>query len=152
MEFSVGDFVVHKLNEDKGFIRNLRKAKATMAKVRWEESGITQWLPSEELRLWDKATAPAPAKVTSRGNTTPDYLVGLRKKLRQNPHRFKKENRKRAEARLAESLISLSGRRKGRTRAKAKKLITEFESHNPASAPERRAEWFANLPEDRQGN
>jgi len=129
IEIEIGDQVVHKRTGEYGFARNVRKNRTLMVEVKWDVSGLTQWLPSEELRLPDKGEAVAPVKPTQWGRTTPAYLKDLRTKLRhERPKDFIYPKEKRlAIEKLADDLVSLSTKRKNRSRHRAKGKIQYFE-------------------------
>jgi hypothetical protein len=132
MEFEVGNRVVHNSNERCGFIYSIEKRRVLMVEIRWEDTGIKQWLPAEELRLWNKAKTPPPKPVTPWGRTTPDYLVQMRYKLSHDPavlaERKERWAKKKKEEQLAKDLDRLSEKRKTRSRKKAKRLISKFKN------------------------
>lgn len=133
----VGDRIMRKSNLEGGCILGARKQSSGvyMVCVAWDSTGTEQWLPSEEVRPWDKLQAPPVAKPTPWGRTTPAYLVALRRDLRINSG-GRKQTGKTAEDQLADKLAKLSGRRKNRSRQKAKKLVAEYERSK--MAPEKR--------------
>jgi hypothetical protein len=55
----IGDRVVRKQNEQKGYIHDVRQGRIIMVNVRWL-GGVTagEWLPAEEVRVWDKLPLP----------------------------------------------------------------------------------------------
>ena len=57
----IGDRVVRKTTERKGYIHDVRTGRIVMVKVRWLD-GCTdgEWVPSEEVRIWDKLKQPTP--------------------------------------------------------------------------------------------
>ena len=137
-DFEIGMRVIRKRTDEAGFIRGVRKAKATMVEVRWETSGVSQWLPAEEVRVYDKSDpAPTPQR-TGHGNTTPQYLVDLRKELRARRNTQYIADRRVEKLRAA--LVGLSDSRKNRTKMKASKLIQKFndELTDAISSDERR--------------
>jgi len=52
----IGDRVVRKTSERKGYIHDLRLGRIVMVKVRWLDNKTEDWLPEEEVRIWDKLT------------------------------------------------------------------------------------------------
>lgn len=132
--FAIGDRVLRKSNDQAGFVKDKRPARIEMVEVRWEQCERTEWLPSEELRLWDKSTPPPPPAVTPWGRTTPAYLVEIRRKIFADPARryeyAKSKQKQIAQMKMADRLVSLSGQKKGRSRNKAKKIIEEYKNGN----------------------
>ena len=55
----IGDRVVRITTEQKGYIHDLKPGRIVMVRVRWL-GGMTagEWLPSEEVRVWDKMPMP----------------------------------------------------------------------------------------------
>ena len=74
MEFHVGQRVIRKSSERSGFIYGKNRRRVPMLEVRWEDSGLKEWLPAEEFRLWDKSEIPPPTRTTYRGRTTLQYI------------------------------------------------------------------------------
>jgi hypothetical protein len=141
MTMEVGDRIIRKFDRRAGFVHDVRIARTVMVEVRWDDTDGRQWLPAEEFQPWTQADPPPPpATVTRLGRTTPAYLLDLRRK---NP--LKKDStreRKLAEQQLANDLAGLSGRKKTKSRSKAKKLIKRFEY---GSAPQNmRRKWQPN--------
>lgn len=128
MEFSVGDRIIRKSSQESGFVHETRKARTLMIEVRWESTGIKQWLPAEEFKAWDKATSPPVVQKTGWGNTTPAYLVELRRQQWKKPDRMQAKVLDRRIKRLTETLLNLSDKKKSKTKRKAKKLIAAFEN------------------------
>jgi hypothetical protein len=124
--YAVGDRIIRKRDGESGFITDTRKVRALMVEIRWDATGIKQWLPSEEFKPWDRSDAPPPVQKTWLGRTTPIYLVELRRKnpLKKDPMREKRK----AEERLADDLTGLSSRKKNRSRNKARKLIARWDT------------------------
>jgi hypothetical protein len=54
----IGDRVVRKSSERKGYIHDLRDGRVAMVKVRWLDDKSEDWMPTEELRAWDKQAIP----------------------------------------------------------------------------------------------
>ncbi len=123
--FEVGDRVIRKRDGESGFITDSRTARVLMLEIRWDSTETKQWLPAEEFKAWDRSDAPPPVKLTWIGRTTPAYLVDLRRKnpLKKDPM---KEQR-RAEAKLADDMASLSRRKKTRSRNKARKMVDNYQ-------------------------
>jgi hypothetical protein len=115
--------VMHKTNEQVGVIHSVRKGRVLMIEVRWEQTGIKQWLPAEEVRLWDKAIIPVTKPTTSWGRTTPEYIVKLRTTAR---HRKRISGQQREQKKVAEYLLSLSDTKKPRTKRKAHNAIKHY--------------------------
>lgn len=124
MGFRVGVRVVRR--GEYGFIHNLEKRRVWMAEVRWESTGVKEWLPLEELRPCDVAAPPPPVKPTPWQRTTPDYIVKLRKELRAKPQKPSKILEQLAQRELADRLLSLSGKHGARSKGKADKLIRRY--------------------------
>jgi hypothetical protein len=130
VQLEIGSRVIRISTEESGFIHAMNKGRALMVEVRWESTGIKQWLPADQVRIWDKIAAPPPKPLTIWGRTTPEYLVSLRYKLAHDPAvlQAREERKKKQKAeKLADTLAGLSDRRKGRSKAKAKRLIRKFE-------------------------
>jgi hypothetical protein len=128
MEFQVGQRVVRKTSEQSGFIHEKRRGKVVMLEVRWEESGIKQWLPAEEFRLWDKSATPPPSGLGYRGRTTPDYISRIRSSKQckdERNRRYGKMTRKELEE-VGNALMTLAGNKKQRGRNKAKKIVAPW--------------------------
>ena len=138
MEFSIGDRIIRKSSQEPAFVQDTRKARTMMVEVRWESTGLKQWLLAEEFKAWDKATAPPITQKTGWGNTTPAYLVELRRQQWKNPDRKQTKELDRRIKRLTETLVSLSDKKKSKSKRKAKKLIAAFE--NPAQFGSRKQE------------
>ena len=143
IELEIGDRVIKKSTGEAGFVHDTRKKRALMIEVHWETTNLCQWLPAEELRAPAASDPPPPTRITPWGRTTPSYLVTLRKQVRSTR---RKPDPKRAQEKLAEKLLSLSGARKNRTKMKAAKMIAEFEDR--MSPGKRKAEWFESLPDE----
>ena len=146
MEFEIGTKVVKLSTQAHGFVHDTRQKRALVVEVKWEHSGVKQWLPAEELRVCDALVAPPATRITPWGRTTPAYLRALRKTLREQPKTPNKAILRKEEEKVADRLLSLSSKRKNRSKMKAKKIIAEFEARrNPGK---RSATWFASLPEE----
>ena len=123
--FEVGDKVIRKTTEDVGYVHSIRKYKVLMVEVRIDATGLRQWFPAEEFRMWDKNEIPPQVELTRWGRTTPAYMVNLRNSKQVRDIRDNR-NKRYEEYRLAESLLALSDKRKQRTRNKAAKLIKDY--------------------------
>lgn len=123
--FEIGDAVARKSTGQAGFIHQVRKARATMLLIHWSD-GSSGWLPEYEVRPADTQIPPPAKPLTSWGRTTPQYLVDLRKQLRNDTWK-KRRIEQIAQQQLADSLAGLSGRKKNKTKMKAAKLIEQYE-------------------------
>lgn len=125
----VGDRIIRKSSLEGGYILAARKqtSGAYMVCVRWDSSDTPQWLPSQEIRPWDKLQTPTTPKMTSLGRTTPQYLVALRRSLTRDQKTIHDRGRKRQEQQIADELVKLWGRG-SKARNKSKKMIRRFES------------------------
>jgi hypothetical protein len=126
--FEVGDRIIRKSNELCACVTSSEKRRVLMVEVKWDATGLKQWLPAEEFRLWDKSDPPPPVRKTRWGRTTPGYIIGLRSSAQcyhERQQRLAKNSTKRLEN-LTEALCSLSDRKKGRSQNKARKLIKKF--------------------------
>jgi len=119
--FEVGCRVIRGRDGRSGFIHDMEKQRCPMIEVRWDDTGIKQWLPAEEFRVWDKVEKPEPARVSGNGSTAPAYLKSLRSYERRQPRRVAIEA-------LTENILRLSGKRKNRSLNKVKGLVKQFES------------------------
>ena len=147
MSFELGVRVVRKSDEQPGFIHNIRKNRVEMVEVRWESSGIKEWVPADSVRIWDKQQAPPRPHKTTRVNTTPGYLVNLRHKITVYPQKNRKKEQSLRERQLAADLLSLSDKRKNRTKMKAQKLIANFDRNiTPQHTKRSNADWIDLLP------
>lgn len=111
----VGDRVVRKSTLESGYIYTAKKLPSGcyMVAVLWDGKESTQWLPSEEVRPWDKMPPPLPGPEPTR------------RKFFKRP--LSNARRKEMEAqKLADKLVGLSGKRKNRSKSKAEKLIAKF--------------------------
>jgi hypothetical protein len=122
MDFEVGDKIMRLRSDDWGTIISTRMNRVLLVEVRWEATGIIQTLPSQELRAWDKEEAPGAARITVWGNTTPGYLMALRKTIRDDPDRFAKKDKQRKEKAMADKLAGLPKRHK----RKAASIVKRF--------------------------
>lgn len=127
MDYSVGDRVISKITEQSGFIREIENRRAVMVYVNWEVSDKSTWLPIDEVRPWDKGIAPIPRKASAWGRTTPGYLIGLRKRLRDESKQQKASIRNAKELeKAANVLLDIEASRKHRKRNKLSKEIRKF--------------------------
>lgn len=127
MDLQVGMRVARAAGEF-GFVASIEKRRCWMVEVRWDDSGIKQWIPADQVRECPVVEAPAVKPSTSFGRTTPAYLVKLRKTLRQQrPKNYVHPVQKKKEAeRIADDLMRLSDKRKNRSRNKARRKIQIF--------------------------
>ena len=126
LELEVGMRVARAAGEY-GFVVAKEKRRCWMIQVRWDSSGIKQWIPADQVRFCPVIEAPPVRKLSRRGKTAPAYLVKLRKTLRgSQPIQIKEKES--AVGKLANDLAGLSERRKNRSRHKAKHKIQVFES------------------------
>lgn len=128
MELEVGMRVVRASGEF-GFVADVEKRRCWMVEVRWELSGIKEWIPVDQVKRCPLICAPTAKPLTSWGKTTPSYLVKLRKSLRDaRPKNYVHPKEKQLAAeKFADELLSLSSQRKNRSRQKAKLKIQGFE-------------------------
>jgi hypothetical protein len=57
-KMDIGDRIVRKRDERKGYVYDVKPGRVVMVKVRWLENKQEEWLPDEELRIWDKLAIP----------------------------------------------------------------------------------------------
>src|ERR1700679_2130529 len=108
MDFEVGDKVVRKSTLELGSVQSTRRAKALMVEVKWDATGVKQWLPAEEFQPWDKSELPPPPYVSPWGRTTPGYIIGIRSSAQvrdERKNRLSQPSKKSLET-IADSLSS----------------------------------------------
>lgn len=113
----IGDRIVRKSTLASGYIVQANKmpSGAYMVRVQWDSDDSTQWLPSQEIRPWDKLKVPEQKPAV-------EYKRYRRSLYQQSP-----AARKKAQDNLADQMAALSGKRKNRSKNKAKKLIAKWE-------------------------
>jgi hypothetical protein len=114
----VGDRIVRKSTLAPGYIVQANKmlTGTYMVRIQWDSDNSTQWLPSEEVRPWDKLPLP------------PEQPA-LRPTFSKTP--WGEQRRKGfAAKKLADQLAALSGKHKNRAKNKASKMIAKWERGN----------------------
>ncbi len=139
MDWEVGQRILRKSNGREGYIHSIVRKR--LIEVRWTDTAVCEVLPIEEFRLPDRTEPPTAESRTSWGNTTPRYLVDLRKKLRSEPKPPNPFEVRASQERLANQLVGLSGKKKNRSRMKAQKIVAQFEARNRTAK-----EWENILP------
>lgn len=127
--FEVGDRIIRKTTRQAGAITNMRRSRALMLEVKWDQ-GTTQWLPAEEFMLWDVSDPPPAVPASSWGRTTPEYIRQIRssrqcKDEREKRHKIPSPKELND---LADALYGLSNKRPNQTKHKAARMIHRFES------------------------
>ena len=57
----IDDKVVRNRDERKGYVKEIKPGRVVMVRVRWLGGMVGgEWLPAEELRVWDKFPVPPP--------------------------------------------------------------------------------------------
>src|SRR5271170_5978015 len=98
--FEVGDRIVRRFSGLAGFVSATEKRRAAMVEIRWDATGLKQWLPAEEFEPWsEKQQLPPEVKTTSWGRTTPAYITRIRSSKQC------KDERKNARANLSQNKL-----------------------------------------------
>jgi hypothetical protein len=129
MDLEVGMRVARAVGEF-GFVAATEKRRCWMVEVRWDSSGIKQWIPADQVRYSPVVEAPPVRKLPWRGKTAPAYLGKLRKTLRgvTTKNSVPPQEKEKATKKLTGELAALSGKKKNRSRHKARRKIVVFEA------------------------